>query len=383
MQKTYKIALLVPSLNGGGAEKVIVNLANFLNAEGHNVCIITTRQGVYFDFINPQVEIEFLPKFTFTLLAINILKPIPQLVYLIKFLRKKQPDIMLCTLQSANILGPCARFVARVKTKVIIRESNTFHSFLTHKLSIKQRLLLYGMKLSYGLADSVIANSPYTARDVHNFLNVSEEKIQTISNPVYSPESEQLSFERTNHKWVESGEDYIVSVGRLHPQKSFETLIEALALLQSKHSIKLIILGIGGEEKNLKKLALELGISDKVDFVGFRNNPCPFIRNAKVFVLSSIWEGFGNVLVEALSVGTPIVSTDCPGGPRIILKDGKYGTLVKIKDPEAMSKAIAELLINENLYHKTMLISRAQEFSIEKIGKEYFDHFLKVLSQEQ
>jgi glycosyltransferase involved in cell wall biosynthesis len=380
---TCKIALLIPNLNGGGAQRVIVNLANFLSETGNQVWIITTSEGIYFDSIHPQVTIKIIPKWNFILLGINIAKLIPiKLISIINNLKKIQPDILLCTLQSANILGPYAKLMGCKKTKVIIREANTFHRFRVSNLSFQKMLSLnwsfYEMKISYRLADLIIANSPDTAKDVQNFLKIPRNKIKIIFNPIYTSEIYQFSCEKSGHKWVDTGENYIVSIGRLHPQKDFETLIKAFALLQSKHSIKLIILGVGEEENKLKKLVTEFNLSEKVDFAGFQDNPYPYLRNARVFVLSSKWEGFGNVLVEALSVGTPVVATNCSGGPSLILNNGKYGTLINVGDFEAMSKAIEEILLNKELYPKDKLINRAKEFSIEKIGKEYVDSFLHL-----
>lgn len=379
MTRNYKVAFLVPSLNSGGAEKVVINLANFFASNGHKVWIITSREGLYFDLVTSKVSILYLPNPTKSSLGFKLFKPLTQIIWLLYFLNKEQPDILMSTLISTNIIAPYAKLISWSKTKIVLRTANTFDRFRKSSLSTKEKLYIAGMKTSYALADALIANSEDTANDIKEFLSISHEKIKVIPNPVYSSDCQQLSLEKTGHQWVDSGENYILSVGRLHQQKGFDTLLKAFSLLDSKYLMKLIILGIGHEEEKLKNLAKELKISGRVDFPGFRKNPYPFIKKSRIFVLSSRWEGFGNVLVEALAMGTSIVSTDCPGGPRGILENGRYGTLVDVENPKAMAKAIELLLLGEIKYSQDSLIKQAKRFSIEEVGQKYFDYFLQVL----
>ncbi|MGI0480993.1 glycosyltransferase [Geminocystis sp. CENA526] len=381
MQKKLKIALLVPSLNGGGAERVIVNLANYFNRQKEStVWIITTQKGVYFDILDYDIMRYFLPDLNLRIFNLNILKSVSQLISLCLFLIINKPDILMSTTHSSNILGPIAKILTGVKTKVVVRTANTFDDFRVEKLSLRQRLYLRVLKLSYYLADFHIANSPDTKKDVNFFCCVPKENIKVIPNPVYDPKIENLSLEKIGHKWIDNGCKYIVSAGRLHPQKDFDTLLMAFYELQAKHDVKLIILGTGDQEKRLKELVKKLGIAEKIDFVGFQTNPYPYFKNAQVFVLTSRWEGFGNVLVESLAVGTPIVSSDCSGGPRFILKDGMYGTLVNIGNSQGFADAIEQVLLNQNIYPKEFLIKRAKDFSIDEIGEYYFNEFISILN---
>nr|WP_281504606.1 glycosyltransferase [Chromohalobacter sarecensis] len=163
-------------------------------------------------------------------------------------------------------------------------------------------------------------------------------------------------------------------VGRLDVQKNQALLLSAFSLaVKSVPDIKLVILGEGEEKNNLEKLASELGVKDSVDFVAFQDNPYPYYKAADLFVLSSDWEGFGNVIVEALACGTPVISTDCPGGPSTILANGKYGVLVPCGDAERLSSEIVKHVSNIGAWSSEELKVRANEFTVETVAKKYLE----------
>jgi len=168
-----------------------------------------------------------------------------------------------------------------------------------------------------------------------------------------------------------------LGVGRLDPQKDFPTLIRAFARVRAQRPARLIVLGAEGHERHskyvaeLKALPARLGIADDVDLPGFRHNPFAFMSRAAVFVLSSIYEGLGNVLIEALACGTPVVSTDCPSGPAEILEGGRFGALVPVGDDAAMAAAIAATL--DRPPAAATLRERARMFSVERAVDRYLD----------
>jgi glycosyltransferase involved in cell wall biosynthesis len=166
----------------------------------------------------------------------------------------------------------------------------------------------------------------------------------------------------------------ILGAGRLTAQKDFPTLIRAFALARAAQPMRLILLGEGELREPLRALAADLGIAAQVDLPGFVENPYAFMSRAHVFVLSSAWEGFGLVLVEAMACGTPVVSTDCPAGPAEILMGGRFGRLVPVGDAGAMAEAIRATLADP--LPADRLRSRAGDFSLEKIGDEYFELLL-------
>jgi glycosyltransferase involved in cell wall biosynthesis len=180
-----------------------------------------------------------------------------------------------------------------------------------------------------------------------------------------------------SHPWFEQNRlPVILAVGRLTKAKDYPTLFRAFSLVRQVRPAKLLILGEGEERSNLERLAIELGIQNDVSMPGFVDNPFAFMAKASVFVLSSAWEGFGNVLVEALACGCPVVATDCRSGPREILDNGRYGRLVPVGDHEALAKAILETLDNPDFpADRQTRLQRAMEFSIDAA----VDKYLKVL----
>jgi glycosyltransferase involved in cell wall biosynthesis len=174
------------------------------------------------------------------------------------------------------------------------------------------------------------------------------------------------------HPWFAPGEPpVILAAGRLTAQKDYPTLMRAFASLRKNRPAHLVILGEGEEHPRLQALAMELGIRADVDLPGFLDHPFPLMAHCQVLVLSSAWEGFGNVLVEALACGTQVVSTDCPSGPAEILEDGKYGRLVPVGDAVALAKAIEATL--DRPYPVAMLRQRAQAFSSKDAVGQYLE----------
>jgi glycosyltransferase involved in cell wall biosynthesis len=166
----------------------------------------------------------------------------------------------------------------------------------------------------------------------------------------------------------------------MKPQKDFPTLLRAIHHLQEDHETNLIILGKGDDKPALKELAQSLGIADRVSFPGFVKNPYAYIARADVFALSSAWEGFGNVIVEAMACGTPVVSTKCPGGPSEILDHGTYGSLVPVGNSVAFAKALKQQIFSPT--KPTRLQERAQEFDITKIARQYENVLFDVTSYD-
>jgi glycosyltransferase involved in cell wall biosynthesis len=166
-----------------------------------------------------------------------------------------------------------------------------------------------------------------------------------IRNPVITPELDWLADEPCRHPWLQPGQPpVIIGAGRFQRQKDFPTLLRAFSLLRGSRPCRLVLLGEGGGQRKLEGLISELGLTSDVDLPGFQANPYPFLARADLFVLSSVWEGSPNVLTEAMALGTPVVSTDCPSGPRELLDGGKYGPLVPVGDVEALAAAMANTL---------------------------------------
>ncbi len=411
---TYKtkITIFIPSLYGGGAEKAFLNIAKTLFQKKFNVNIVLFRfEGDYIELLPKEIKIfELFPKrkkikkyivtklsnlvlpkillkkFQYFLLYIlGIITLNKKLRYLgkynllslefVKYIKKEKPNIILSVLIPANIISLLSKIHLGQFLRIIISERNTITSLLKNKTD--RNIWLSLISELYPKSNGIIAVSYGVANDLLKILNGCEGKIKVIYNPVSIEEILEKSKEPINHPFFKEKVPVILSCGRLHPQKDFTTLIKAFSILCKNIDARLIILGKGSEKMKLKKLIRELGIEEKVDLPGFVLNPYPYMKNASVFVLSSIYEGLSNVIIEALACGCPVVSTDCPSGPREILENGKYGKLVPVKDYQKLAQAILDTINNPP--NPQFLIKRAMDFSSDLIIQEYIKFINEIL----
>ena len=215
------------------------------------------------------------------------------------------------------------------------------------------------------------------ARDLEQHTQIPMQQMTVIHNPVVTPDFTQKAQEEITHPWFEKGQPpVLLGVGRIVKQKNFATLVQAFARVRQHHPARLMILGdVDPREPEVKPgleaLIQKFGLQDDVLFLGFVENPYAYMAKANVFVLSSIYEGFGNVVAEAIATGTPVVSTDCESGPAEILNQGQYGELVPVGDYEAMANAIMATLKQPT--DSQILKVRSQAFTIDCIVHQYLD----------
>lgn len=297
---------------------------------------------------------------------------------LVRYLRRHRPDAVLAAEPHFNAMAALARRVAGTKNRVVVSD------WIQPSLHIQGQGLwknadLNGLlRRAYKSADAIVAISDGVAEDLSERSGISRAHMTTIYNPVVEPELLELAQEPIDHPWfAEDQPPVILGVGRLHPQKDFPTLIAAFKRLREKRPARLVILGEGGPDpgqsrrEEIEQLARRLGIADEVSMPGFTSNPFAFMSKADVFVLSSAYEGLGNVLIEAMACGCTVVSTDCPSGPREILEDGRYGPLVRVGDIEGLAEAIGRVL--DQPTDKDELKSRANMFTVERATRKYLD----------
>jgi glycosyltransferase involved in cell wall biosynthesis len=368
--KTMKITVIIPSFSGGGAERVGVNLANYYSNQGHSVTIIVTQKlsGPYLRQVSENIQVIDFKSFS----KITFIKALIVLLRLYFELRKEQPDIILSILRDSNIYAGLAAVF--LDSRVILSEQNTFDSIvLLPYFSKIKRLLL--MRISYWRADKIIANSHDVRSDLLLYKIGKPECIEVIGNPVLAKDFEGLLEEGVNHPWLTQkiSNKIILNVGRLHKQKNQTLLIYAFEkVYQNNKNVKLIILGEGAKHKDLIDLVQRLSLTESVCILPFQQNPYPFYKLADVFVLSSAWEGFGNVLVEAMASETPVISTDCPGGPCMILQDGQFGRLVAPDSVDQLAEAIIEELNSPTSPQQIEKAKkRALDFSVPTIAEAY------------
>ncbi|MBD1847512.1 glycosyltransferase [Cyanobacteria bacterium FACHB-63] len=330
------VAMFMRELHGGGAEKVLLNLARGFIDRGLSVDLVLAKAtGHYLSQVPPEIRIVDLKA-----------KWVPlSLPKLVRYLREVQPERLLAALHYPCEIALWAKRLAGVSTRIVVTEHNhlSIESKRIPQLSV--RLTPLAARLFYPWADEIVAVSHGVAEDLSRITRLERDRIQVIYNPIITPELFTLAEEPVEHPWFRSGEPpLILAVGRLHPQKDFPTLIRAFAQVRRVRSARLVILGDGPERERLGELIESLDLTDDVALLGFAQNPYAYMAKAAVLVLSSAWEGLSNVLVEAMALGTPIVSTDCKSGPAEVLAQGSYGELTPVGDSDAIASAILKTL---------------------------------------
>ena len=358
--------MFIPDLRGGGVERVRLLLAREFLLKAYDVDLILLRkQGALLDQIPAQVRIIDLQ-------ADRVRQGFMPLV---RYLRQIRPDAILASMWPLTTLAVLAAKSARFRGRVVVSE----HNSLTRSVrsdGLASWALRASLRWVNGRADSVIGVSQGVVVDLHT-LGLPTETGIVIYNPIAVSEDSKIPYTWSRHPWfTDSHALRLISVGSLKVQKDYPTLLSAVKkVVNSGLDVSLLILGTGPLLSELKERRRSLGLEDHVHFGGFVSDPGPFYRAADLFVLSSAWEGFGNVIVEALAVGMPVVSTDCHSGPAEILDNGRYGQLVPVGDAEALAKAIRESL--EATHDSEALRARASDFSADIIAERY----LSVLFQ--
>lgn len=339
MKSGKKITLFLPSLKGGGAERIMVYLANGFAQRGFAVDLVLVKaEGPYLPLVSDQVRV----------IDLNCPRVLASLPSLIRYLKTEKPHAILSTLDHANVIAIIARALTRGSQKIVVRVASSWTGLMLYEKGIRLRVTQVLAKYLYPGVNQVISVSDGVAQDLLKSHNIPHNKVTTIYNPAITPELLHQAHEPFNHPWFAPEKPpVILSVGRLTLAKDFTTLIRAFAHLNQHHSARLMILGEGEDRAKLESLVKTLDLEQQVSLPGFVDNPFPYMKQSSVFVLSSCYEGMPNALLQAMACGTPVVSTDCPSGPREILEDGKWGQLVPVGDVEAMAKAILASLQGE------------------------------------
>ncbi|PSN20049.1 glycosyl transferase [filamentous cyanobacterium CCP5] len=370
MNKTKSIHLFIPNLDGGGAEKVILNLAQGFVRQGMAVAVVAAQaEGAFLQDIPDGVELVDLeassPVFVTKTLALK------------RHLQRTRPNYLLSTL---DILGSAvlARNLAQVPTQVLmVVQTHLSQQFKDRHGPLMTRLKWFGVGQMYGRADAIAAASQGVATDLASHTPIASQGIEVIHNPVVTYNFYEKVIQPVNHPWFAPDQPpVILGVGRLVKQKDFATLVQAFAQVRQQRPARLVILGTGDKREphikpRLQAMIQELGIADDVDLPGFVSNPYAYMARAHVFALSSIYEGFGNVVAEALAAGTPVVSTDCESGPAEILDYGSYGILVPVKDAAALARGILDTLAQPTNPERSK--QRGADFSIDKVCEDYLN----------
>lgn len=357
-----KIAILLPDLRGGGVERISLVLAQEFVRAGHEV-----------EFVLMQARGELLAqaqtRFGVVDLATRRMRALP--LGLARYLRSRRPDALLARMWPLTVIAPIVARLSGHRCKVLVSE----HSILSQQYrdwGQGHRAAMHAsMALGYRLAHRRVGVSCGVAADSAALSGLQLKSFEVIHNPLsLGPEPSDSAMRAADALWSNPKGARIVTVGSMKAAKNHLLLLRAFARLE-RPDANLMVVGDGAGRDALLSSARQLGVADRVVLAGFQPDPTPFYKTADLFVLSSDHEGFGNVIVEALACGLPVVSTDCPSGPAEILENGRFGRLVPVGDAEALARAIKAAL--QTPVDREALIRRAADFAPAIAARKYLD----------
>jgi glycosyltransferase involved in cell wall biosynthesis len=323
-------------MDTGGAERVTLNLLNgFIEDSSLELdLVLVHKRGGYLEQVPPEVNV----------IDLGASRIITSAIPLARYLRSRKPDILLSALVTANIVAVAAAVSVRFHGRVVVAEHNDFATALANNPSRRAQIAPWLMRRTYPRADEIIAVSQGVATGLSQAVGLDGSSISVVPNPVITADVRSKVVDTPDHPWFKENSPVALAVGRLQPQKNFQLLIEAFALIAQDHDLRLIIYGEGDERPRLQALIDSLGLTDRIDLAGLTTNPYAAMRAARMLVMSSKFEGLPTVLIEALFCGTAVISTNCPSGPDEILANGRYGTLVPMDDAELLGEALTNEL---------------------------------------
>ena len=328
------LAIYMHDLSGGGVERMRLELIRVFLARGLAVTLVLhARTGALARAVPEGCRVVVLG-------GRRTAQDVPRLA---RFLRRERPDVLLASLDHNNIAAMLARRLAGGRTRLVICQHNALSAEAEHMRGLKYRAVPLLYRALQGAAAGIVAVSAGVADDLARTAGIARGRVTVIHNPVISGDFVARASAPVDDPWLaDDALPVLVWVGRLVAQKDPHTLLRAFADVAPP--ARLLVLGEGGLRPELERLAAAPGLAGRVRFAGFQANPLPWIREARALVLSSRYEGLGNVIVEALGCGTAVVSTDCPHGPREILEDGRHGALVPVGDAAALAAAMRRTL---------------------------------------
>jgi glycosyltransferase involved in cell wall biosynthesis len=372
----HKLLFVLPSLRGGGAERASVDLLRGIDRRRFEIALVLfTCGGSFLRELPSDVPLYDLGgRQSYDL----------RLVWrLASVLRRENPDVVFSVLRYTNLITLLACRLAGGQARVVVNEQNPPGAEFA--LFGARRVKAWFLRHLYPWADRVTAISAGIARELVSVYGLPQDKVQVIPNPVDLVRVRTLAAARLEHPWFQLGLPVLVAAGRLHPQKGFTYLIRAFSLVRDVLPCKLVILGEGPLRAELEGLIASLGLTEDVALPGFQENPYNYICHSSMFVLSSLFEGFGNVLLDALVLGVPVVSTRCPVGPEDIITDGVSGIFVPPADEKALAQAILRILKDSEL--RRLLSAngppRAADYAVERIVSQYDALFERLATSER
>lgn len=389
-----RVLLLLPSLNGGGAERLALLLLANMDRSRFDVRMgLLRRGGAYLplvaseDVYGPSIGEKFLDFDRGNRQAYALTSLVPALVLtplnVLGMLRQFRPHVVLSFRKGMSVITLASVLLyGRSRVRWIAREGNNALAVIDDELGLEpaRRAVRRLMSLCYRSADRTLTLCHEMADGLERGLSLDHARVRVIHNAVDIAEVERRAEEAPS---LQLGAPYVVAAGRLERQKGFDILISAFAASRHRRTHRLVILGEGNELEALAAQARALGVEDRVIFAGWQDNPWALMRRAELFVLSSRWEGFANVVIEAMASRVPVVVSDCDYGPKEIVRDGRDGLVVPRGDPFAMRDAIDRVLDDAALRARFVESARvrAREFDVSRIVERYQELFLEAASE--
>jgi glycosyltransferase involved in cell wall biosynthesis len=382
----FKILFLHPTFTFGGAERTAFNLLRDLSTDKFSVTLVTSREiAAQFSGLN-LAKVVFIEDLGIDVWFrdvnfANLKKFMSDVRVTARLLKDESPDIAFGMMYYASSLLSMAKKFFRIKTMVVSSPRGPLSAYI-HTFYRDKKIDMLFWKLNFVFScrysDGLVVASNGTKKDCIENYKARPENVTVIHNGIDADYIRKRSLEPLDVS-IPPGYSVISTAGRLAYEKNLPLLLNAFALIRKTKRVKLLVLGDGHERPQLEKLADALGVINDIHFLGYQENPYKFIRRSDLFVHTCLLEGFGNVIVEAMACGIPVVATDCPYGPGEIIKDGESGILVPMDSVDVLAETMSLILNNEQRRKELSKkgYNRSLEFSVDKMVRAYEDFFLR------
>lgn len=376
-----KLLFLLPTFTFGGAERTSLNLLKGIDKNRFRICLVTSRD-VYQYFQHIDLE-KFLPveDLGIDVWFSNFTRFIHDIKKLASLLKKENPDVAFAMMHYPSSLLVFAKKLYHLKVKAIVSPRGPSTEYLRYfePRFFRKTWLKGTFSFFCKYADGLVVSSHGMKQECIRHFHANPERIKIIPNSVDLYDI-KIKAEENLDMDIPAGYQLISASGRLEREKNIPFLLRAFSLVRKIEKMRLMIIGHGTERKNLERLCHELNIEEDVIFVGYQSNPYKFIKRCAIFVHACLFEGFANVIIEAMACGVPVIAVDCPYGPRDIIKHGENGLLVPMNDEKALADAILTLANNRELRDLIAKrgFKRAMDFSTKEMVHGYQDFFYKI-----
>ncbi|MCG7991240.1 MAG: glycosyltransferase [Candidatus Thiodiazotropha lotti] len=362
MVESRRIACFLATSGHSGVDRLAKNLLPGMADAGYQVDLLKIHNhGPELNHPLPENlrVVEFKAKHVY-----------PALPELIRYLKQNRPEVLLSDKDRVNRTALLANALSGNRARVAVRSGTTVSKNLASRSRFDRFVQRNSMRYLYRHADTILVPSQGAADDFADYIGVERSRIEVVPSPIITPRFYQRLNQPLDHPWFKPGEPRVIlGVGELCRRKDFTTLIRAFARLKDRYDCRLMIVGEGRARERLEAEVKKLGLEQRVSLPGFVDSPYPYMKASALFVLSSLWEGLGAVLVEALAAGTPVASTSCPSGPEELLGDLPGEPLAPPGDPAALADAVARQL--DNPLPRERLQAAAAPYMLEKSVASY------------